>query len=111
MHIFLQIAVLFNAFGSIGHRRAKFAMSVSQSIKVVSYYGKLIVVPQWTKYIAMNKNGQIFAWEIKPGTNSYLWYIYEQYRFQLVAHGDPNFIQWDKSLRRYYATGHKSRRD
>lgn len=83
-------------------------MPVNQSIKVVSYYGKLIVVPQWTKYIAMNKDGQIFAWEIKPRTNSYLWYIYKQYRFQLVAQGDPNIIKWKKSLRRFYETGKRA---
>ncbi len=80
-------------------------MTVTQAVKVVDYYRKLIVVPGWTKYIAMNKDGQIFAWESKPLTNSYLWYIYERKRFQLVANGDPEFIQWKKSLRRYYESG------
>ena len=78
-------------------------MPVIQSIKVVSYYGVFIVVPQWTKYISMNKNGEIFVWESKPQTNSYLWYVYKQERFRLVAFGDPSVIQWKKSLCRYYA--------
>jgi len=83
-------------------------MPVIQSIKVVSYYGVFIVVPQWAKYVSMNKNGEIFAWESKPQTNSYLWYVYKQERFRLVAFGDPNVIQWKKSLRRYYASGASS---
>lgn|GEM_PF-1001014 len=53
---------------------------------------------------AGNKNGEIFAWESKPQTNSYLWYVYKQERFRLVAFGVPTVIQWKKSLRRYYAS-------
>lgn len=83
-------------------------MLIKQSVKIVNYYDTLIIVPQWTKFLTMNKDGRIFAWETKPQTNSRLWYIFKQFKFQLVAYGDPSLIQWEKSLRRYYTTGQKA---
>ena len=82
-------------------------MLIHQSVKIINYYDTLIIVPHWTKFLAMNKDGSIFAWETKPQTNSRLWYIYKQFRFQLVAYGDPKAIDWEKSLRRFYTTGSK----
>lgn len=83
-------------------------MLITQSVKIVNYYDTLVIVPQWTKFLTMNKDGKIFAWETKPQTNSRLWYIFKQFKFQLVAYGDPSIIHWEKSLRRYYTTGQKA---
>ncbi len=82
-------------------------MNIKQSLKVVNYHASLIVVPDWTKFIAMNKDGSVYAWENKPIKNSYLWYCYRLCRCQFVAHGNTGAISWEKSLVRYYATGAK----
>lgn len=84
------------------------AMLIKQPVKVVNYYDTLIIVPEWTKFLTMNKDGTIFAWETKPQTNSRLWYIFKQFKFQLVAYGDPAAIPLEKSLRRYYYSGQKA---
>ena len=83
------------------------SMLIKHSVKIVNYYDTLIIVPHWTKFLTMNKDGKIFAWETKPQTNSRLWYIFKQFKFQLVAYGDPSVIDWKKSLRRYYTSGQK----
>ncbi|HLU04110.1 MAG TPA: hypothetical protein VKZ94_15210 [Advenella sp.] len=83
-------------------------MLIKQSVKVLHYYDTLLIVPRGTQFLAMNQNGKICAWEIKPQTNSRLWYIFKQFKFQLVAYGDPSIIHWKKALRRYYTSGKKS---
>lgn len=35
--------------------------------KIKDYYGADVVVPSWTSWIAMNRNGSVMAFEMRPG--------------------------------------------
>lgn len=35
--------------------------------KIKDYYGADVVVPSWTSWIAMNRNGAVMAFEMRPG--------------------------------------------
>ena len=75
-------------------------MKFSQGLKVVSYLNELLIVPHWTKYISIDKNGDMFAWEIKPTRNSSRWYIYKDKRFQHLGVAELIDTVWTKTLRK-----------
>lgn len=50
-----------------------FRVSKHQIIWGVNYFGIEIEVPKWVNYIATDKNGDVYAYKIKPNSFEFIW--------------------------------------